>query len=458
VTKPFAAYKTLAEFSESRRVNISPFIYITRALAVLMGVLTVWGVYYVTSLVFDTTIALGAALFLALSFLHVRDSHFGVTDIPMTAMVVLTVAAIERWRQAGGLAGAAIAGLLAGLATSTKYNGLGVAVPFVVAAGLRLFENRDQPRGIITAAASLGMFGGTLAIALFATSPYILIDWSRFVRSVSATQAMITAGHGMVIGRGWWYYAQVVLPAAVGWPIFVAGTLGIAAALLTKFRETATLFAFPIAYYIVAGRGYGVFARYILPVIPFLCIGAAWLVVEAVRLMTRASSSSVRRLALVGTLAVVVAPTAYKSYLLDRLLGITDNRTVTGRTLIEMLPPGSVFYQSGEAYGHAPLGMDGREANVRVARFDAATATFTPADPDWILIQRSPLVLYSAVPPALEQLLKERYTLARQFPTETRANVARVYDQQDAFYLPIEGLEGLSRPGPSFDLYSVRKD
>jgi 4-amino-4-deoxy-L-arabinose transferase-like glycosyltransferase len=457
-TKPFAAYKTLEDFSESRRRNIAPFIYITRALAVMMGVLTVWGVYCVTSLVFDGTIALGAALFLALSFLHVRDSHFGVTDIPMTAMVVLAVAAIERWRRAGGLARAAIAGLLAGLATSTKYNGLGVAVPFAVAAGLRLFENREQPRAFVTAAASLAVFGGTLALALFATSPYILIDWSRFVRSVSATQAMIAAGHGMVIGRGWWYYAQVVLPAAVGWPIFVAGTLGIAAALLTKFRETATLFAFPIAYYLIAGRGYGVFARYILPVIPFLCIGAAWLVVEAVRLLTRSSSSSIRRLALVGTLVVVVAPTAYKTFLLDRLLGTTDNRTVTGRALVEMLPPGSVFYQSGEAYGHVPLGMDGREASVRVARFDATTAMFAPADPDWILVQRSPLVLYSAVPPALEQLLKERYTLARQFPTETRANAARVYDQQDAFYLPIEGLEGLTRPGPSFELYSRRKD
>jgi hypothetical protein len=175
-------------------------------------------------------------------------------------------------------------------------------------------------------------------------------------------------------------------------------------------------------------------------------------------MLTRASSMSTRRAALVGTTLVVVAPTAYKTYMVDRLLGITDNRTVTARALIETLPPGSVFYQSGEAYGHVPLGIDGREANVHLVRFDATTGAFTPGDPDWVLIQRSPLVLYSAVPPALEQLLKERYTLARQFPTETSANITRVYDQQDAFYLPIEGLEGISRPGPSFELYSRRRD
>jgi 4-amino-4-deoxy-L-arabinose transferase-like glycosyltransferase len=457
VTRPFASYKTLADFSESRRVNISPFIYLTRALALLMGVLTVWAVYDTTKRVFDVTIALAAALFLALSFLHVRDSHFGVTDIPMTALVVVSVDAIVRWRQRGGIAGAVAAGLLAGLATSTKYNGLGVVVPFGVAVALRFYEDRLLPGAVKAAFAALAVFSLTLALALFATSPYILIDWSRFVRSVAATQAMIAAGHGMPIGRGWWYYAQLVLPAAVGWPIFVAGTIGILGALVTRFRETATLFAFPIAYYIVAGRGYGVFARYILPVLPFLCIGAAWLIVEAVRMLTRASSTFVRRTALAAVTLIVVAPTAYKTFLLDRLLARTDNRTLTGRALIEMLPADSVFYQSGETYGYVPLRIDGREANVRIARFNAETGGFTPGEPDWILVQRSPLVLYSSVPPALERLLQERYSLERGFPTEARPGIERVYDQQDAFYLPIDGLEGLSRPGPSFELYSRRR-
>lgn len=456
-TRPFASYTTLAEFSESRRVNIWPFIYITRILAVIMGVLTVWGIYDTTRRVFDATVALAAAGFLALSFLHVRDSHFGVTDIPMTALVVLAVDAIVRWRQNGGIGRAALAGLLAGLATSTKYNGAGVVVPFAVAAVLRLYEERAQPGAMVRLASTSAVFAGAMAFALFATSPYILIDWERFVRSVSATQAMISAGHGMVIGRGWWYYAQVVLPAGVGWPILLAGVLGIGTALVTRFRDAATLFAFPIAYYIVAGRGYGVFARYILPVIPFLCAGAAWLVVEAVRTATRNQSTSVRRAALLAASVVVVAPTAYKTFLLDRLLGITDNRTLTGRALIEMLPAGSVFYQSGEGYGHVPLRIDGREADVRVARFDAAAGTFTET-PDWILVQRSPLVLYSAVPSTLERLLQDQYALARSFPTETRRGSARIYDQQDAFYLPLDGLEGLSRPGPSFELYSRRRE
>ena len=77
-----------------------------------MGVLTVWGVYAIARRAFDSTVAIVAASFLALCFLHVRDSHFGVTDVAMTALVVLAVFSILRWRQTGGLPRAALAGVL----------------------------------------------------------------------------------------------------------------------------------------------------------------------------------------------------------------------------------------------------------------------------------------------------------------------------------------------------------
>ena len=112
----------------------------------------------------------------------------------------------------------------------------------------------------------------------------------------------------------------------------------------------------------------------------------------------------------------------------------------------------------GETYGYASLSVDGRRLQVRLTGFDPQAGRFAPDDPDWILIQRSPLVLYSDVPAALERLLTERYALARRFPTGNQDRVDRSYDQQDAFYLPLAGLEGIDRPGPSFELYSRRRN
>jgi len=458
VTRPFGGYQSLQAFAESRRADISPFIYIPRALSMAMGVVTVWGVYAMAKRTFDSTIAIVAALFLALSFLHVRDSHFGVADVPMSALVVLSVLAIMSWRQKGGVPRALFAGIVTGLATSTKYNALGVVVPFAVAVIQRLLEEHQQSRAVVRAVTALAVFGVGLAAGLFTTSPYILIDWARFVRSAMATESMIALGHGMVLGRGWWYYARVVLPAALGSPIFIAGAVATVVLTIKRFRECGVVFAFPLAYYLVAGRGYGVFARYILPVLPFICIAAAWVTVEAARALTRRRSVAVQQTAVVVATIVMVWPTAYQTLLLDRLLSRTDNRTITGRSLMDIIPPDSVFYQSGETYGYASLSVDGRRLQVRLTGFDPQAGRFAPDDPDWILIQRSPLVLYSDVPAALERLLTERYALARRFPTGNQDRVDRSYDQQDAFYLPLAGLEGIDRPGPSFDLYSKRHE
>src|SRR4051812_32691567 len=150
VRKPFNGYASLHAFAESRRQSIAPFLYISRSLSAVMGVLTVWWVYAICRRLFDETVAIVAALFLALTFLHVRDSHFGVTDVAMTALVTLAVLVVLRWRETGGLLQAGFAGAIAGLAGSTKYNGLGAGLPFVAAAAGQV--SYDRARAVIAVA------------------------------------------------------------------------------------------------------------------------------------------------------------------------------------------------------------------------------------------------------------------------------------------------------------------
>ena len=458
VTRPFGGYATLAAFAESRRRSLAPFLYMSRGLSALFGVLTVWWLYALARRLFDRTTATVAALFLALSFLHVRDSHFGVTDVPMTALVVLAVLAVLRWRESATVSAAAAAGVAGGLAAATKYNGFGIWVPFIVALAQRFDEDR-RTLPVATAAKRTGMAAlamlGAFAFTFFSLSPYIFVEWPRFLRDVSATEGTMAAGHGLVLGRGWWYYGRVVLPDAVGWPIFLAGVAGASVLLATRFRRPSTIvLAFPVAYYVTAGSGYAVFARYILPVVPFLCLTAAWLVVSAVRALPL--DAVPRRAVLCVATVAMLASTARNTLLLDRLLAGPDNRALAAASLAELAPPGSVVYQSGEIYGHVPLASGGRPATLRTATFNPGAGTFDPTDPDFVLVQRSPLVLYSDVPPALQRALDERYAIVRTFPADDGRPVPRVWDQQDAFYLPIDGLAGIVRPGPAFDLYRKR--
>ena len=72
-------------------------------------------------------------------------------------------------------------------------------------------------------------------------------------------------------------------------------------------------------------------------------------------------------------------------------------------------------------------------------------------------LQRSPLVLYSAVPDAVQRIAAERYERVRDFPVVRRATRTRRYDQQDALFLPLTGLAGIERIGPSFEIYRLRR-
>ena len=119
----------------------------SRLLSAVMGVATVWWVFAICRRLFDRTTAVAAALFLALCFLHVRDSHFGVTDVPMTALVVAALVALSRAADnPTRVRGWALCGALSGLAASTKYNGGLVLAPAVGTAIVTLIQSEPGTR------------------------------------------------------------------------------------------------------------------------------------------------------------------------------------------------------------------------------------------------------------------------------------------------------------------------
>ena len=467
VSRPFTGYATLAAFADSRYQNVAPFFYLSRGLSAAMGAATVWLVFSLCRRAFDDTVAIVAALFTALAYLHVRDSHFGTTDVTMTALVVLAVGAILRWRDVGGWRTAALAGLAGGLATSTKYNALGVLLPFAIAAVARATSSgsgtssNTQPSMWLTGARretlSVAVYGAAFVAAFLATSPYVLVERQRFLQDVVEPGRMLATAFAAIPLRGWSQYAVVTLPAALGWPMYAAGVAGVAGALVRSFTRAAIVFAFPVGYYLVAGSGHTAFARYIVPVLPFLAIGAAWLVVSAVRACTPLGAARAQG-AIIGVAAcLVVLPSARNIVLLDRIFTHEDTRLTAARALSHLIPEGSVVYHSGDPYGRVPFDIPGVTLEVNLCDYDEASARFGGgvARPEWIILQRSPLVFYSRVPAGIEQLVRNSYDLVRVFSPGEGTSRA-IYDQQDAFFVPLAGLEGTTSPGPRVEVYRAR--
>jgi len=111
-------HATIAKAAFESALHVIP-----RVLSALTGIATIAVLFGAARELFSRRVALVAAAFLAFAFLHVRDSHFGMTDVPATFLTVCAFWAGVRCATRGvTLRRAAVAGVLTGLATSTKYN------------------------------------------------------------------------------------------------------------------------------------------------------------------------------------------------------------------------------------------------------------------------------------------------------------------------------------------------
>src|SRR5262249_3319757 len=128
-------YRLKFDIYKDAAVRITPFLMVPRVLSAIAGVVTIWLVYRLADRLFDRLTALTAAFFMAAAFLHVRDSHFGVTDVPMPALVVGAWCSLSLvFEDPKRIRSWILAGVLAGLAASTKYNGGLVAASAIAVA------------------------------------------------------------------------------------------------------------------------------------------------------------------------------------------------------------------------------------------------------------------------------------------------------------------------------------
>ena len=210
---------------------------------------------------------LASAALLAVMPMHVRESHFVLTDVPMTFAVVLTLVLSLRAAERPTLRAFVAAGAAAGLAAGIKYNGLmAFSMPLLVA--LALPRGRDLPRVAAVLAAAAACVG-----AFFATTPFALIDLPAFLNGFG-TQAAAFTPRPRSSEASWVIYAKH-LRQAFGWP---AALLAVGGAVLAAYRAVAgpdrvkwaLLLVFPAVYfYLINGWGF-MFARYALPMVPFI--------------------------------------------------------------------------------------------------------------------------------------------------------------------------------------------
>src|SRR5215468_18134 len=130
-------------------------VWIDRGLVAAVGVATCLLLYRVAALAFGRRSGLVAAFLLAVAHLHVRDSHFGVTDVPLAALACLVLLQSLRIESRGAWRDYLRAGLCAGLAISTKYSGAILVAPIVAAHAVARLAGERRPLTRLAGAVAL---------------------------------------------------------------------------------------------------------------------------------------------------------------------------------------------------------------------------------------------------------------------------------------------------------------
>ena len=356
------------------KASFEPVLHlIPRALSAAAGVLTIPALYGAARELFSRRIAVVAAAFLAVAFLHVRDSHFGVTDVPAAFLTVCAFWAALRCATEGARdARVALAGALCGLAASTKYNAAVALLP-AMAAIVQPAGGRPAP-SIGSAARSLALLLVCAALAFLVGTPYAVLDHQTFLAAVAAVRSHLAGGH-VIMTRGWPYHATFTLRYGVGIPLMIAACAGACWLVVERPRAALLVLVFPIPYYLYLGSGHTVFVRYLVPMVPFVCLTAAFFVDRAALVVAeRFSARGARDAAIVVLVSILGAQTLRASLLFDRLMRVEDARVVGADWIVSRFPSGASMFQSGFGAGHVqptPRGLYPQYTfNKRADRFE----------------------------------------------------------------------------------------
>ena len=136
------AFHSIADLLASWPVDWAPFFLLSRS---VLG--RAWngdrrGCFPNRPAALGRAAGLVAAFFLSVAFLHVRDSHYGTTDVLMTFLIMLSIAFLIEAHLDGKRSRFALAGAIGGLAAATKYNALLLPIAMVVS---QLLTRSNRP-------------------------------------------------------------------------------------------------------------------------------------------------------------------------------------------------------------------------------------------------------------------------------------------------------------------------
>lgn len=321
-----------------------------RLVIALLDTLTILFVFLLGRRLFGRGAGLLAAALYTFTAQAVQLSHFFAMDPASTTFTVMAVWGAVIMVQDRSWRGVTLAGVGAGLAIASKFSALPILAAPVVAALCILYADWSESRaaglspdgrtqlyallGIPTALALAG-------VAFFVTSPYAVLDWRNFLQATLVEQgAMVRGVADMPFTRQYrnttpyLYFIQQQVVWGMGGPLGIISLGGVGWGLWRLFAtlwqmirrrlvaraplSEPLIWAWLIPYFGLTGAFLAKFNRYMSPVLPFVMILTAGMLVALLRRPMRRQRRLGAALTVVALLGGIFWSVAYVNGVYNR--------------------------------------------------------------------------------------------------------------------------------------------
>jgi tetratricopeptide (TPR) repeat protein len=326
---------------------------IGRCLSALLGTVLIYLVYQLGLSIGGVYIGLLAAFLMAVCPGHIQQSHYYTVDPLLTFLATLGLVILLKMPARSWWLYIAF-GLVCGLAAGTRFVGAWIGLPFLI---IHFFNYKPQGNMFaaplrLTLADKLKRVGtvmGIGALVLIACEPFLILDPQYYFATSDARQfaSSLQIARGEII-RVWTLYDFHTTPYlfyithlfryALGFPLELAGLLGLCLALAKRTQPAIILLSWFIAYFVLVGGLHTKPVRYTTPVLPVLVVFGAW---ACIWLGQKLQQAWPKPFAPFLPILLVALPTAAYGLTFINIYSQEDSRIVANRWVQQNIPQNS---------------------------------------------------------------------------------------------------------------------
>ncbi len=458
------------------QTNPTVFYSFHRTICAILGTATVPLVYLAGKRLSGKQTGVLSALFLSFAFLHVQYSRVMMLDVPLTFFTTLCFLAAFRAADEGETKYFLLAGLAGGMSASIKYQGLEMFMLGILAAQVYAVKMGRNPWTALWGRENL-FFSFFFLLGFTIGTPFWILDFENFAAAfLRVWSCYKSTGSGQLGYEGnynWEYYLFQSLGIGMGAPLLFCAAAGMVLLLYKPNLRGLFFLSFPLVYFLIAGSSSIRTSRYIIPVVPFACIAAAYFLSWTTGKIFRQKKTA----AWIACMAIgmmVVWPSMLHSLQFDRLSASSDTRVRADRWVQdhvqhqEKILISSNVYLFESAKSHKLVQLDKTVFDTRVHNLSSlgSLAGYRVAGFDYVLLDdwHTQVILAGRTRESsqFEQTIKRYKAFLREIEASAQLVVefspyARSGTHLDLYNLdlPSSGLSGLKSFGPLIKVYKL---